>query len=262
MLKKTRGTPRDKGNQVRFVSVFTVNPILIAAAVIPAVILLVRVERADRLEKESKRLLLSLVLFGIISTAIASLGERLGIALLDSLFEEETLLYNILLYFGVVALSEEGAKYVLLKRRTWRNPEFNCQFDGVVYSVFVSLGFALWENIGYVAYYGLTTALVRAVTAVPGHACFGVFMGTWYGLAKRCEGAGDLGAAARFRRTALIVPALLHGFYDFCATYQDSVMGLVFLAFVIIMFIAASRLVKRISANDRYIDQNRFGYWN
>ena len=243
-------------------SVFTANPILISAAVIPAVILLIRVERADRLEKESRGLLMSLVLFGIVSTAIATLGERLGIALLDAFFQKESVLYNFLLYFVVVALSEEGAKYVLLKRRTWRNPEFNCQFDGVVYGVFVSLGFALWENIGYVAYYGLTTALVRAVTAVPGHACFGVFMGTWYGLAKRRQGAGDLAGAAKFRRTALIVPMLLHGFYDFCATYQDSVMGLVFLVFVIAMFVTANRLVKRMSANDAYIDRNGFGSRN
>ena len=243
------------------VSVLTADPILIAAAVIPAVILLIKVERADRLEKESPGLLVSLVLFGIVSTAIATLGERLGILLLAFIFEEESVLYNVLLYFVVVALSEEGAKYVLLKRRTWNNPEFNCQFDGVVYSVFVSLGFALWENIGYVAYYGLTTALVRAVTAVPGHACFGVFMGAWYGMAKRRQGAGDLAGAAKLRRTALIVPMLLHGFYDFCATYQDTVMGLVFLAFVIAMFITANRLVKRMSANDTYIEQNRFRFW-
>ena len=242
-------------------NLFDINPILIAAAVIPAIVLLVKVERADRLEKESRGLLLSLVFFGIVSTAIASLGEQLGMALLDEFFSEESVLYNILLYFGVVALSEEGAKYVLLKRRTWKNPEFNCQFDGVVYGVFVSLGFALWENIGYVAYYGLSTALVRAVTAVPGHACFGVFMGTWYGLAKRREGAGDPEGAAVFRRRALVVPLLLHGFYDFCATYEQPVMGLVFLAFVIIMFIAASRLVRRMSESDNYIDQNRFDLW-
>ncbi|MCR5576603.1 MAG: PrsW family intramembrane metalloprotease [Oscillospiraceae bacterium] len=240
---------------------FTADPILIAAAVIPAVFLLVRVERADRLEKESRKLLISLVFFGILATLIASLGERIGMAILYSIFEEESVLYNLLLYFVVVALSEEGAKYILLKSRTWRNPEFNCQFDGVVYSVFVSLGFALWENIGYVAYYGLSTAIVRAVTAVPGHACFGVFMGTWYGMAKRKEGAGDLAGAARYRRFALIVPMLLHGFYDFCATYDDSVMGLVFLVFVVAMFVTASRLVRRVSANDTYIDRNRFERW-
>ena len=240
--------------------IFTVNPILIAAAVIPAIFLLVRVERADRLEKESRGLLLSLVVFGVVATALASLAERIGIAILSAVLPEGKL-FNFLLYFGVVAFSEEGAKYVLLKRKTWNHPEFNCQFDGVVYSVFVSLGFALWENIGYVAMYGLSTAVVRAVTAVPGHACFGVFMGAWYGMAKRREGAGDPYGAANLRRHALLVPALLHGFYDFTATFENVHMGWIFTAFVVAMFITASRLVKRMAANDTYIDRNRFGLW-
>lgn len=241
--------------------VYNIDPILIAAAVIPAIVLLVKVERADRLEKESRRLLVSLVLFGIASTAIASLLERVGMTILDTVFEYESTLYNILLYFGVVAFAEEGAKYVLLKRRTWRNPEFNCQFDGVVYGVFVSLGFALWENIGYVAMFGLGTAAIRAVTAVPGHACFGVFMGVWYGMAKRREGAGDLAGAKRMRVRSLLIPALLHGFYDFAASSESDGMNLVFFGFVIIMFITAYRLVRHVSANDTYIQNYRFGFW-
>lgn len=241
--------------------IFTVNPILIAAAVIPAVILLVRVERLDRLEKESTGLLLSLVVFGVVSTSVAALGERIGIAVLNRLFAQESVLCDVLLYFGVVAFSEEGAKYVLLKRRTWRSPEFNCQFDGVVYGVFVALGFALWENIGYVAMYGLSTALIRAVTAVPGHACFGVFMGVWYGMAKRREGAGDAAGSKRMRVRALLIPALLHGFYDFVASRESAAGSLVFIVFVILMFVTAYRLVRHVSDNDSYIQSYRFGFW-
>ncbi len=241
--------------------IFTVNPILIAAAVIPAVILLVRVERLDRLEKESAGLLLSLVVFGVVSTSVAALGERIGIAVLNRLFAQESVLCDVLLYFGVVAFSEEGAKYVLLKRRTWRSPEFNCQFDGVVYGVFVALGFALWENIGYVAMYGLSTALIRAVTAVPGHACFGVFMGVWYGMAKRREGAGDEEGSKRMRVRALLIPALLHGFYDFVASRESAAGSLVFIVFVILMFVTAYRLVRHVSDNDSYIQSYRFGFW-
>ena len=240
--------------------IFTVNPILIAAAVIPAVILLLRVERLDRLEKESPGLLISLVVFGVIATAVAALCERLGFAVLDSLFEQESVLYDVLLYFGVVAFSEEGAKYVLLKRRTWRNPEFNCQFDGVVYGVFVALGFALWENIGYVAAFGLTTAMLRAVTAVPGHACFGVFMGVWYGMAKRREGAGDMKGSKRMRMRALLIPALLHGFYDFAASRESDASSLVFIVFVILMFVTAYRMARRASDNDDYIRDHHFGF--
>ena len=129
------------------------NPILIAAAVIPAIFLLVQINKADKLDREPVGLLVSLVIQGIISTALAVLTERLGTAILDSLWPENALVYRVLMYFAVVGLSEEGFKYLLLKRRTWYSPDFNCQFDGVVYAVCVALGFALWENIGYVVMY-------------------------------------------------------------------------------------------------------------
>lgn len=233
----------------------TLNPILIGAAVIPAVILLARVYKADRIDKEPPGLLLSLVLFGILSTFVALMTEQLGILILSNCVEPETVKYNAILYFGIVAFSEEGAKYALLKMRTWKSHHFNCQFDGVVYAVFVSLGFALWENIGYVAQNGLATALVRAVTAVPGHACFGVFMGVFYGAAKRFDGMGDPSGCKRFRRLALLFPALMHGCYDFIATIPTQGFGWIFVGFVLGMFVICYRLVKRAAAEDRFITQ-------
>lgn len=233
--------------------------ILIVAAVVPAVYLLIRVYRADRLEKEPAGLLISLVVLGIASTALAGIAEEFGEELLLELFPEEGLAFNILLYFVVVAVSEEGFKYLLLKIRTWKSPQFNCQFDGVVYAVFVSLGFALWENISYVLYYGFGTAVARAITAVPGHACFGVFMGVWYGVAKRYDLAGFAEESRRARRMSLMIPILLHGAYDFIATMESELMGIVFLAFVSWMFGAALKLVKKTSAADSpLMQQNSF----
>lgn len=230
------------------------NPILIAAAVVPAVFLLIRVYRADRLEPEPSGLLLSLILRGVFATVIAMVLEELGSALLGSVYAENSLPYNVIMYFVIVAFSEEGAKYILLRRRTWRSDAFNCQFDGVVYAVFVSLGFALWENLGYVAMYGLSTALVRAVTAVPGHACFGVFMGVWYGLAKRLHGQGKDGASKLCRVLALLLSAFLHGCYDYIATIESVHYGWLFAAFVAVLFTVAFILVKRQSRRDRYLN--------
>ncbi len=237
-------------------SAFTLNPILIAAAVIPAVILLVRVYKADRLDKEPKGLLLSLVLFGILSTFIALVLELIGGKILSALLPENSTLFNVIEYFVIVACSEEGAKYALLKLRTWKSPHFNCQFDGVVYAVFVSLGFALWENVGYVVANGLATALVRAVTAVPGHACFGVFMGVFYGAAKRYDSAQQPLLCERFRKHALLVPVLMHGAYDFIATIPATSVGLIFVVFVMGMFFVSVRLVKRAAKDDRYITES------
>ena len=232
---------------------FYLNPILIAAAVIPAVVLLVKVYKVDHLDKESPRLLWNLVVRGVIATVFAMLIEWIGEFVLSSFVQEGTVLYNFLLYFIVVAVSEEGFKYLLMKQRTWKDPEFNFQFDGVVYAVFVSLGFALWENISYVLMYGFGTALVRAVTAVPGHACFGVFMGAWYGLAKKYESYGMHSQSKTCRVVALLSSIVLHGCYDFSASIENQNYACIFVAFVVVMFLVAFRLVKKLSQNDRYV---------
>ena len=229
------------------------NPVLIFAAVVPAALLLLYVYKADRLEKEPASLLGLLILQGIISTALAVYTERVGSRLLDSLFSSQSLIYQLLFNFLIVGLSEEGFKYLLLKRRTWFSPHFNCQFDGVVYAVFVSLGFALWENIEYVALYGFGTALIRAVTAIPGHACFGVFMGAWYGLAKAHERHGHPEYSLLCRRLAVVCPTLLHGLYDFIATMDSTEPALGFIAFIAVMFLAAYGMIRRLSHKDRYI---------
>ena len=228
--------------------------ILIIAAVVPALWLLIKVYRADRLEPEPPGLIASLVLLGIVSTTLASLAEQLGDLVLSWFYPEGTLAYDVLMYFGIVAFAEEGFKYLLLKRRTWHAPDFNCLFDAVVYAVSVSLGFALWENIAYVLRYGMGAAIARAITAVPGHACFGVFMGAWYGAAKKRALAGEEGRSRRCRRMALLAPTLLHGCYDFIASQQTESMSTVFVVFVALMFLAAYRLIVRISRNDGYMN--------
>jgi RsiW-degrading membrane proteinase PrsW (M82 family) len=233
--------------------IMTYNFILIAAAVIPAVFLMVRVYRSDRLERESPWLLWRLVKAGIFSSLIAMVEERIASRILGLFAEEGTVIYNVILYFVIVAVAEESSKYLLLRRETWRSPEFNSQYDGVVYAVFVSLGFALWENISYVLSYGFSTAVVRAVTAIPGHACFGVFMGVFYGAARKYENGGNPAAGKALRCMCLVAPALLHGAYDYIATLEETSGGWYFFAFVAVLFIVSFLLVGRASRQDRYI---------
>lgn len=226
------------------------NLFLIAAAIIPALFLMRKVYRSDRLEPESRGLLWMLARAGIFSALLALVSERILGTLLEKTVQSDTL-YQILLYFVVVAFSEEGAKYLLLYRRTWTSAEFNCQYDGVVYAVFVSLGFALWENISYVLHYGLSTALIRAVTAIPGHTCFGVFMGVFYGLARRAENYNRFHDARAYRVLSVLVPMLLHGAYDYIATVAASTWT--FVAFVAVLFLVSYRLIVRMSKSDQYI---------
>ncbi len=227
--------------------------ILIAAAVLPALYLLYKIYQADRVEKEPIGLLISLMLSGVIATFFAVITELIGDSIVSFLFWPDSVLYNFFFYFFVVALSEEGFKYLLLKRRTWNSPHFNCRFDGVVYAVFVSLGFALWENIGYVGAHGLQIAMLRAVTAIPGHACFGVFMGVWYGLAKKFDQLGKERKSKRYRKLAVVFPVLLHGSYDFIASTDTELFAFAFIVFIAVMYWASMSMVKRQSDKDHYL---------
>ena len=232
-------------------SIFSYNFVLVISAVIPAVLLMIKAYRSDRLEKEPKSLLWALARAGVFSSLIALLSERILCSLLDLAVPQENVLYNVILYFVIVAFSEEGAKYFMLKRYSWKQPAFNCQYDGIVYAVFVSLGFALWENISYVMSYGFTTAIVRAVTAIPGHACFGVFMGIFYGIAKKYDNRGEKSLSKTFRILSIVVPALLHGAYDYIASAETS--NWYFIGFVAILFVLSYILVAKMSKEDQYI---------
>ena len=231
-------------------SLMTYDFILLAAAVLPAVFLMVKVYRSDRLERESPYMLWALVRAGIFSSLIAMVAERILSAVLGAAVSNYGL-YQFLLYFGVVAFSEEGAKYFMLRRSSWNSREFNCQYDGVVYAVFVSLGFAVWENISYVMHYGFSTAVVRALTAIPGHTCFGVFMGIFYGIARKYANRGNWEQAKAFQILAVVIPAILHGAYDYIASTETS--SGYFVGFIIGLFILSYLLVVRSSKQDRYI---------
>ena len=230
------------------------HPILVAAAVIPALALLVLVYRHDKVEKEPLSMLLMLLLFGAISTELAKLAEYLLILVTDALYSPNSLGYDLLFYYIVIGASEEVSKYLALRWRTWRSPHFNYQFDGVIYAVFVSMGFAIAENIGYVVGYGFEVALIRAVTALPGHACFGVFMGCWYGMARRLEGGGDATGAQACRILALISAVLLHGTYDFFACRESAGSGTVFIVFIVLMFIGAFLMLRKLGREDTHIN--------
>lgn len=232
------------------VPLIPVLAVYILAAVVPAVVLLCYIYRHDTVEKEPTGLLICLLGLGIVAAVCSGVLESVGQRILDLLLPSGSRLYLILLAFLVVAAVEEGAKFLFLKRCTWNHPAFNYRFDAIVYAVFVSLGFAAFENVQYVLQYGLSVALPRALLAVPGHMSFAVCMGIYYGRAKLCRGWGDEAGERRNLRAALLFPVLLHGFYDACAMIGSSRSTAVFVVFVVLMFFKVFRQVKRESATD------------
>ncbi|MBR3006021.1 MAG: PrsW family intramembrane metalloprotease, partial [Erysipelotrichaceae bacterium] len=112
--------------------------------------------------------------------------------------------------------------------------------------------FALWENISYVLHFGLANAFVRAFTAIPGHASFGVFMGVFYSAARLYANAGYTDKSKMFEACAVVIPMLIHGLYDYIATTQTTEGSWTFLAFIAILFFASNKVIKSASQNDRY----------
>ena len=136
---------------------------------------------------------------------------------------------------------------------TWKNRNFNYRFDGIVYAVFVSLGFAAAENIMYVFNYGLGVALSRAVLSIPGHMCFAVLMGYHYGRAKALANRG-LEAGVKYQlRQGCIFAILAHGIYDACLMVDWGIATVIFFAYVIFLFIKIFRTVKKEAASDTMI---------
>ena len=76
-------------------------------------------------------------------------------------------------------------------------------------------------------------------------------MGVFYGLARRAENGGHPGISRRYRTLAILVPAVLHGAYDYIASEDASIW--LFVAFIVALFLLSYRLVSRMSRQDRYI---------
>lgn len=230
--------------------IFSLMAVYALAAVLPAVFLMRYVYQQDKIEREPTSLLISLIGKGILAALAAIVLELLGQSILNALVNPDNPIYVYLMAFLVVAAVEEGTKFFFLYRRTWRDPNFNYRFDAILYAVFVSLGFAAFENVKYVFSFGLSVALPRAILAVPGHMGFSVFMGVFYGRAKRCFDWGDNFGCKCNLILGYLFPVLLHGIYDTCCMLGTGRSTLVFLGFVVAMYLIVYRLIRRESRTD------------
>lgn len=224
--------------------------IYVLAAVLPAFFLMKYIYKQDTIEKEPPTLLGSLVLRGVLAALVSIVLEMLGESILNILVEPDNPKYIILLAFLVVAAVEEGTKFFFLYRRTWNDYNFNYRFDGIIYAVFVSLGFATFENIKYVFSYGLSVALPRAFLSIPGHMGFSVVMGLFYGRAKLCDNRGK-GFSCKINLILGYLSAVfLHGVYDTCCMSGTAKSTLFFVLFVLIMYLVIFLLIKHESKTD------------
>ena len=235
---------------------------LAALTILPAILIIYMVYRMDKLEKEPKPLIKILLLCGVGSTFLTLLLGAIPNSIMDMSLDENSVLYNVLRAFVMAGLIEETSKYIMLRIGTYKKRAFNCLFDGIVYAVTVSMGFALFENILYVLDGGWTTAILRALTAVPGHACDAIFMGFFYGYAKKYQILGDKKKEKKYTLLSILSAAIVHGIYDCILMVEFKGQIFVFIAFIIILYISCIVFLKKASKNDEYIDNQEDSMYN
>jgi len=195
----------------------------------PILIIAFYIYNRDKYEKEPLAFLLKALLAGVLIVLPVVLIERILTSQSEGM---EGLSYVAYTAFIVAALTEEGMKFLAFFYFFWRNKNFNERFDGIVYAVYIALGFAGIENLLYVFTGGYSVGVIRALTAVPAHALFGIIMGYYFGLAKFNPGRSTL-----YLVMAFFLPYLFHGLYDFLLMGNSPVLITIFIPVFIYFWI-------------------------
>ncbi len=220
-------------------------------SILPVFLIGLYIYKKDR-NKEPFKLLTKLFFGGLLSIIITLiLTFILGLFFPFFLSEDYNAITLIPYVFIGVALVEEFSKWISTYFFSFHSKEFDETYDIIVYSVFVSLGFACFENLLYVATSSTSTALLRAITAVPAHAFNAVFMGYFLSLYKTSviNKTKNIG----YLVFSLIAPVLLHGFYDYLIFVSNIFALLIFVVYVIGLYIASIIVVRKSSKKNDYI---------
>ena len=173
-------------------------------------------------------------------------------AFVEALFTSPSITKSIADAFLVAAIPEEVFKFIALYILVRKNPYFDEHIDGIVYAVFVGLGFAALENVFYLFddEDWVSTAVGRSLLSVPGHYAFAVLMGYYYSLYHFVE------HSLKNAVCVLFAPILAHGIYDSLAMSGDVDPYLGMLCFVLLIAFCirihkiARNRIKRLIHND------------
>ena len=202
---------------------------LLLATILPSILIISLFVFSDKF-REPKFEIIKVFFYGILITIPAYfLNSYIGDAL-----QNTQLNIALINSFFTAAPVEEGLKLSVLYFLVYKMKDFNEPIDGIVYGVCASLGFATLENIYYVYlladYFetsSMSLALLRAFSAVPAHAVFGLFMGYFFMRYSFIKKGDNL-------IFAFFVPFGLHSFYNFFM-FSSPIIGyaVIFIAWVI-----------------------------
>lgn len=181
---------------------------LLAIAIAPGIAISMYIYFKDKHEKEPLKLLVISFILGVLSVIPTTILSLIGMYVFDFYPESNNMLHSLISCVIGIGLVEEYSKFIFVRHYTYGKNDFNEPFDGIVYCVMVSMGFATIENISYAYQYGEFTAWARMFTAVPMHAIFAIIMGYYMGIQKYY-------GKKNYALIGLLYASLLHGIYDF-----------------------------------------------
>ncbi|UHA76219.1 glutamic-type intramembrane protease PrsW [Paenibacillus sp. 481] len=182
------------------------TPILpvLTAAIAPGLALLTYFYLKDRYDYEPIHLVIRVFIVGILIVFPIMIIQH-GLVMW---WGKNPFLFSFIISAGV----EEFIKWFVLFHLIYNHVAFDEHYDGILYAVAVSLGFATIENILYAwfQYTSFFELLIRALLPVSGHALFGVIMGYYLGKAKFSQG----NLTKRYIAFSIVIPIFWHGVYD------------------------------------------------
>jgi RsiW-degrading membrane proteinase PrsW (M82 family) len=216
--------------------------ILVSLSILPGFLIMALIYNLDVQNKEPLWLL-------AIAFILGAVNLHLDIDILEYLLSFNTVQDGIL-SAGIEALTvsttEELLKFLVVMLIIYPSKYFDEPFDGIVYSVFVGMGFATAENLTFVLQSSASLAIMRMISAVPAHFVFAVIMGYYLGKAKRKRKTQIL-----FIFLSIIIPIMIHTIYDYFL-FIDFVPGVWIggiVTLIIALFIAKKSIIEHMSAS-------------
>jgi RsiW-degrading membrane proteinase PrsW (M82 family) len=216
--------------------------VLVSLSILPGFLIMSFIYNLDEQDKEPLWLL-------AIAFILGAVNLYLDINILEYLLSSEDV-QNTFLSTGIEALTvsstEEILKFLVVMLIIYPNKYFDEPFDGIVYSVFVGMGFATAENLTFVLQGSASLAIMRMISAVPAHFVFAVIMGYYLGKAKSNKKAQIL-----FIVLSLLIPIIFHALYDYFL-FIDFIQGIWIggiVTLVIALYIAKKSIQEHMSAS-------------
>ncbi len=228
---------------------------LFIIAITPGLAIILGIYLSDRYDREPFKYLFLTFLLGALSV-------------IPTIFVEKFLMYfNVFpgilgafyTAFIVAGLTEEYFKRLVVLKVAYNSKHFNEKLDGIVYSVFASMGFATVENVVYVVYRYTNNpyiGLYRGVFSVPAHAVFGVTMGYYLSLAKFSP-IKDRTKANYIK--SLLMPVIFHGIFDFILMADLPQLTVFFVPYVVYLWWLNQKKLSHYvyDSKTRFIDTKR-----